>query len=120
MHPKTAPSGFAGSHFHPAVIVTMIAVEVVQVALHQVIDMVAMGHSFVAAVGSMSVRLFMPVALVVRCASFRILRVHLQAMVVDMIAVCIVHMTIMQIVRMPIVLHRRMAAILPMLVGVRP
>jgi hypothetical protein len=76
-----------GGHFELAVIVTVVAVEVVQVALHQVIDVISMGHCLVAAVGPVLVRFFMPVALVVRRASFRIRRVHLQAMVIHMIAV---------------------------------
>lgn len=67
-------------------IVTVIAVDVMQVALHQVIDVIAMGYRFMATVGGMPMRFFMPVALVLRRASFRIGRIHLKAMVVHMIA----------------------------------
>jgi hypothetical protein len=101
------------------VIVTVVAVEVVQVALHQVIDVVPMRHSLVAAVGPVLVRFFMPGAFVVRRASFRIRRVHLQAMVVHVIAVRIMHMPVVQVVGVPVVFYRRMAAVLAMLVGVR-
>ena len=99
-------------------IVTVITVGVVQVALYQVIDVIPMGHRLVAAVGPVLVRFIMSVALVVRCASFRVGRVHFKAMIVHVIAVCVMHVAIVQIVCVSVVLHRRMAAIMAMLVGV--
>jgi hypothetical protein len=68
-------------------IVAVVAVGVVQMAIHQVIYVIAMGHCLVAAVAPMSVRLLMSVTLVAWRASFRIRRVHLDPMIVHVIAV---------------------------------
>jgi len=68
-------------------VVTVVAVRVVQVTFHQVVDVVSMRYCLMAAIGPMPMRFLMPVALVVGSTSFRIGRVHLQAMVVHMIAV---------------------------------
>jgi len=76
-----------GGHFQLAVIVAVVAVTVVQVAFHQVIDVISMGHCLVAAVCPMNMRFVMPVAFVIWCAFVRVCRVHFQAMVVHVIAV---------------------------------
>jgi len=76
-----------GGQFQLAVIVAMVAVMVVQMALHKVIDVIPMGHCLVAAVCPMYVRFIMAGAFVVRRAFVRICRVHFQAMVVNVIAV---------------------------------
>jgi hypothetical protein len=73
-----------------AVIVAMSAVRMVQVTIHQVIDMIAVRYGFVAAVGTMSVRLLMGGTTVVRRAFLRIRRGHLDLMVVHMVAVTVV------------------------------
>ena len=70
-------------------IVAVSAVRMVQMAIHQVIDMIAMRHGFVAAVGTVSVLLLMGRAIVVRCAFLRIRRGHLDLMVVHMVAVSV-------------------------------
>ena len=68
----------------------MSAVRMVQVTIHQVIDMIAVRYGFVAAVGTMSVRLLMGGTTVVRRAFLRIRRGHLDLMVVHMVAVTVV------------------------------
>ena len=62
----------------------------VQVTIHQVIDMIAVRYGFVAAVGTMSVRVLMGGTTVVRRAFLRIRRSHLDLVVVHMVAVTVV------------------------------
>ena len=90
----------------------------VQVAIHEVIDMIAVRHGFVAAVRTVSVLLLMGRTIVVRCAFLRIRRGHLDLMVVHMIAVSAMQVAIVKIIRVAIVLHSRVATIRAMLVAV--
>ena len=48
-------SGLRGCKFQLSMIVAVVAVMVVQMAIHQVIDVIPMGHCLVAAVGAVSV-----------------------------------------------------------------
>jgi hypothetical protein len=68
-------------------IVTVFAVGVMQMAIHQIIDVISVRYCLVAAVGPMAMRFIMSVALVLGSTSLRIGRVHLQAMIVHVIAV---------------------------------
>lgn len=65
----------------------MIAVRMVQVAVDQVIDMVAVGNRFVAAAGTVAVGLVVSVALVFRGAAVRVLGADFQHMLVHVIPV---------------------------------
>ena len=67
--------------------VAVSAVRMVQMTLHQVVNMVAMRHGLVAAVSPVSVGLLMGAAAVVRRAFLRIRRSHSNLMVIHMIAV---------------------------------
>jgi hypothetical protein len=64
-------------------IVTMIAVGMVQVALDEIIDMVAMGYGLVPTIGAMFVRDCVTTAIVVGCAALRVLRTDFQDMLLD-------------------------------------
>ena len=99
-------------------IVAVAAMGMVQVAIHQVIDVIPVGYCLMAAVRAVNVRLIMPGTVVARCAFLRIHRAHLNAMVVHLIAVWIVQVAIVKIVRMAVVLHSRMATVRAMLVVV--
>jgi hypothetical protein len=68
-------------------IVTVVAVGVMQVAIHQVIDVISVRYCLMAAVGPMAMRFLMPVALVLGSTSLRIGRIHFHAMIVHVIAV---------------------------------
>ena len=68
-------------------IVTVVAVGVMQMAIHQVIDVISVRYCLVTAVGSMAMRFVMSVALVLGSTFLRIGRVDLQAMIVHVIAV---------------------------------
>jgi hypothetical protein len=90
-------------------VVAVVTVRVVQMAVHQVIDMVAMRHGLMTAIWSMYMICRVAVTLVSRRAAIRIEVVHRQAVLVDVIAMHMVQVTIVQIVNMAIVLNRRMA-----------
>jgi len=113
-----AQCGRACFRLQPAVIVAVIAMGMVQVAVYQVIDVIAVRHSFVAAALAVSMRLFVSGAVVRWCALVRIRGADLDAMVLDGGAVRMMQMAIVKIVRVAIVLHCYMAAVGAMLVAV--
>jgi hypothetical protein len=108
----------AGDGFQSAVIVAVGAMRMVQMAIHKVIDVIAMRHGFVAAVSTVSMRLLMGRTAVVRSAFLGIRRSHLDLMVVHMIAVSVMQVTIVKIVGVAIVFHGSVPAIWSMHVAV--
>jgi hypothetical protein len=68
-----------------AVVVAMIAVRMMQVAVDQVVDMIAMRHRFVPASRLVDMSRFMTAAVVARCALVRIFRADLKPVLVYMI-----------------------------------
>ena len=101
-------------------IVAVSAVRVVQMAIHQVINMVAMRHGFVAAVGTVSVGLPMGSAAVVRRAFLRIRSGDLNLMVVHMIAVSVMQVAIVKIIGVAVVFHGSVPTVCAMHVAVSP
>ena len=98
----------------------MSAVRMVQVAIHQVIDMIAVRHGLVATVGPVSVRLLMGGTTVVRSAFLWIRRGHFDLVVVYMVAVTVVQVAIVKIIGVAIVFHGGVPAVWAMLVAVGP
>jgi hypothetical protein len=96
-----------------AVVVAMVAVGMMQVPVHQIIDMVAMGDRLVAAARGMLVS-----APQVRRAAGRIGRVDCDDMLVDVIAVHVVQMAVMQIVHMAVMADCGVAAVRAVLMRV--
>jgi hypothetical protein len=92
----------------------------VQMAAHQVVNMVAMRHGFMAAVCAVSVLLFMGRAAVVRRAFLRIRRGHLDPMVVHMIAVSVMQVAIVKIIGVAVVFDGGVPAVWAMDVAVSP
>jgi hypothetical protein len=92
----------------------------VQMAIHQVVHMVAMRHDFVAAIGTVSVRLLIGGAALVRRAFLRIRRGHLNLMVVHMIAVGVMQVAIVKIISVAVVFHGGVPAVWAMHVAVSP
>lgn len=99
-------------------VVAVIAVRVVQMATYQVIDMIAMRHRLMTAARAVHMSCGVAVTLVAWCAALGVIGVHRQTVLVDMIAVHMVQVTIMQVVDMAIVLDRRMTAARLVLVAV--
>lgn len=99
-------------------IVAVIPVRVMQMPIDQIVDVIAMRHRLVAASRAMLVRRVVTCARVRRRAGRRVLRRHLDHMLVDMIAMRMVQMAVVQVVDMPIVPHGRMSAPGPVRMGV--
>jgi len=99
------------------VIVAVAAVRVMQVAANQVVDVVAVRYHCVATSWSVGVRLSVGAAGVVRGAGSGISATDGETMLVNMIGMWVVEMPIVQIVDVPLVLNRGMAAIRAVLVG---
>jgi hypothetical protein len=101
-------------------IIAMGSMEMVQMTVHKVINVVAMGHCLMATGRPVNMRLFMSGAVVAWCAFLRIHRVHLNAVFVHMPIMRMVHVPIVKIVGVAIVLHGRVTTIWPMLVAMSP
>lgn len=95
-------------------VVAMAAMRMVQMAVNKIVDMVPMRDRLVTTVRPVR----MTGATNLRGATHRIGSVDRYGVLVNMIAVHMVHMAIMQIVDMPIVPNRRVPAVRPMLVRV--
>ena len=94
-------------------VVTMIAVGMVQPSIHEIINVVAMGHGFVPARRAMLVR----AARFCR-ALHRIGGIDGHDMLINMIPMHVMKMAIMEIIDMAIMADRRVPTIGTMLVGV--
>jgi hypothetical protein len=94
-HGKT---NLSGHDLERAVIVAMTAMRMMQVAIDQVVDMVAMRHGGVAAAGTVLVALLMTAAVVVRRAGIRIGSAHLDHVLVDMVFVRVMQVAVVKIV----------------------
>ena len=90
-------------------VIAVVTVRMVQMAVHQVIDMIAMRHQLMAAARAVHMACGVTGALVAWRAALGIVGAHRQAVLVDVIAVHMVQVTVMQIVNVAIVLDRRMA-----------
>jgi hypothetical protein len=101
------------------VVVAVSAVGVVQVAVHQVIDVIPMGHRLMTAVHSVNVRFIVRGTIVALCACVGICRADLDVVVVHMSAVVVMQMTIVKIACVAIVFHSRVTAIRAVLVAMR-
>jgi hypothetical protein len=91
-------------------VIAMVAVRMMKVILHEVINVVAVRHLFMAAIRAVNVRLVMRSAVVLGGACIRIRGRHLQDMFIHMIAMLMVQMAIMQVIGVSLVIHGRVAA----------
>ena len=101
------------SGFQRPMIVAMGAVRMMQVAADAIIDMVAMRYRLVAAAGPMHMIRGMAAATVIGRAALRVIARHVNHVLVDMIPMRVMQMSVVQIVDMAGVVHRRMAAFRP-------
>jgi hypothetical protein len=61
-------------------IITMIAMRMVQVVINEIVDVIAVGHSLMSAIGTVYMRGLVTITSVVRCAAIRVLGTDVQAM----------------------------------------
>ncbi len=87
----------------------MVAVRVMEMSLHQVVDMIAMGHCRVAAAGAVNMPLFVPAALMGRGATVRMGGVDLKDVFVDMTCVGMVQVPVVQVIDVIVMLNRQMS-----------
>ena len=81
-------------------IVAVSAMRVVEVALHQIVDVIRMWHRFVAAAGTVGVAGGMSRAIVIRRALHRIRVRCFDRVLVDMVAMHVVQMAVVQVIDM--------------------
>jgi hypothetical protein len=98
------------------VVVAVIAVRMVQVAVDEIVDVIAMRHGFMAAPRSVNVARV--VAAAARLALVRIFGAHVEPVLVYMIAVRMMQMTVMQIVNVTVVLDCSVSTVRAMLMVV--
>ena len=88
------------SHGNLPVIITMIPVWMMQVAVYQVVKMIAVRNALMRTTWAVYMSLVMSTTLVARRTRFRIRRVHFKNVFVNMVEVCVLQMAVMQIVCM--------------------
>ena len=98
----------SGHKLQRSVVVAMITVWVMQTSLHEVIHMVSMRHRLVSAIGSVHVLWGMPAGPV--SAAIRMGLIDFDHVFIDMVAVHVMKMAIMQVICVAIVFHCNMPA----------
>jgi hypothetical protein len=88
----------------------MVVMRMMKVAIDQIVDMLAMRHGFMAAVRPMFMSLRMSWALMFRRTAFRIARGYVYHMLIDMVAVWVMQMPVVQVIDVPVVHDTCMAA----------
>jgi hypothetical protein len=94
----------------------MVAVRMVQVAVNEVIDMIAVRHRLMSAAGPMAMVFVMTTTAVPRSAAIRVLGTDFQHMLVHMVAVGMMQMAVVQIIDVILMAHGHMAALRTMVV----
>lgn len=99
-------------------LVAVLAVRMMQVVAHQVVDVVAVRHRLMAATIAMRVLGLMALAVVLGRAVVGVRGVHRDDVLVDVVAVGMVEVSLVQVIDVVAVLDGRVAAAGPMLVRV--
>ena len=105
-----SPSQKPSADLHGPVVIAVIAMRMVQATVHEIVDMVTMLHRFMSAMRTVHV-----FAVDLGRALRGICRADCEDMLVDVIAVHMVEMPIVQIIHMSIMADRRVPAIRAML-----
>lgn len=105
--------------FQGAVIVTVIAMRVVEVPFDQVIGVVTVRNRLVSAITAVLMTLVVATAVMIGCTGRRILRGNADLVLVNVPLVFVVEMPIMKVILMAFVRYNRVAAIRPMDVVMR-
>lgn len=100
-------------------VVAVVPVMMVQVPIDKVIDMIAMRYGLVPAIRAVNVLFVMPRTIMGRRALVGIGRAHFYSMIVHLTSVLMVQVSVMQVIRVAVMLYGGVAAVRPMLVGLR-
>jgi hypothetical protein len=101
----------SGRKLHATVIVAVIAMGMVEMPRHEIVDVTIVWHSLVSATASMDVPFVVPAAGVARRTGRRIHRATFERVLIHVVAVRMVQVAVMQVVSVILVLHRGMAAV---------
>ncbi len=99
-------------------VITMRAMGEVQMAVDQIVDMVSVRNGLVATVCAMAMSGLMSITAMGRRASSRVLCGDTEPMFIDMVAMRMMQMSIVQVVGVAVMGDGRMPAVRSMLVGV--
>jgi hypothetical protein len=99
-------------------VVAVVAMGMMQMAIDEVIDMIAMRHRLVAATGTVAVSLIMTAALMLGGAGIGVRGRHLERVLFHAAAGGMMQMAIVEVIGVAIVLDGRVAARRPMLMRV--
>ena len=99
-------------------VVAVVAVRVVQVTIDEVVDVVAMRHRFVAATGAVHVSRFVAAAVVFRRAGVWVGGADGDAVFIDVVAVRMVQVAVVQVINVAFVFDGGVTAIRAVLVFV--
>jgi hypothetical protein len=99
-------------------VIAMALARVVQVAVHEIIGVIAVRHGFVAAIRTMLVALLMTATVMCGRAAGGIFRIDGNHVLLDLVAVLMVQVAVVQIVDMALVLDSGVAAFRAVLVRV--
>jgi hypothetical protein len=91
-------------------VVAVAIVRPVKMAVDEVVDVIAVRHGLVPAVRSVNVTALVAAAVVLRRAAVRMLSIDGDRMLVDVVAVRVVEMSVVQVVDMPLVIDGGVAA----------
>ena len=97
---------------HRAVIVAVSVVRMVQMPIHQIIDVITVRHRLVATLRTMQMAIDVSAARMIRRADHRIACIHSQRMLIHVVAVRRMKVSIVQVIDMIIVHNCRMPAVL--------
>ena len=100
-------------------IVAVVPVVVVKVPIDQVIDMVAVRYGLMPAIRAVNVLFVMCGAIMSRRALVGIGRAHFNSMIVNLTSVLMVQVSVMQVIRVAVMLYGGVAAVRPMLMCLR-
>ncbi len=100
-----------------AVIIAMVAVRMVEAAVDEVIDMVAVRNRLMPAAGPMDVPRLMTLVAIIRRALVRVSRAHFDDVLIDLVSVLMVEVAIVQVVDVITVLDREVTAVGAVMVG---
>ncbi|MCO7233471.1 MULTISPECIES: hypothetical protein [unclassified Cobetia] len=98
-------------------IITVVTMGVVQVAIDQVVDVIAVRNRFVTATRTMYVIRRMSIAAMLRCAGIGIYRSYLDDMLIHVVFMGMMQVTVMEVVNVVAMLDAGMATIRAMLMG---
>lgn len=89
------PASSGADDLQRAMIVAVVAMRVVQAAIDEVIDMVAMRHGFMPAAGAVNVARFVSAAVLTRRAAVRVRLANLDDVLVHMVAMRVMQVAVM-------------------------